>query len=509
MTFESRSGLDPKCVEVARAVRDAGGRALVVGGWVRDHLLGARSKDVDIEVSGLAVDRLESVLAGFGNVHAVGRAFGVFRVGGIDVDFSLPRRDSKRGPGHRGFDVTPDPSLDFVEATRRRDLTVNSIGIDPLTGEVLDPHGGRRDLERRVLRATDPERFPEDPLRGLRVAQLAARLEMEPDEELVALCRTLDLGELSGERVFDELAKLLLRAARPSIGFRFLEDTGQLRFFPELEALREVPQDPEWHPEGDVWVHTLMVLDAAAALRGGGTAPGAQGPDPAASPPAAAGSPGAGARGTDGATPPAEDGMRSHGGSEDLALMLGALCHDLGKPATTERVDGRIRSYRHDVAGVAPTRALLERMRAPGALVDRVAALVEHHLAPALFVRNAATAKGYRRLARKLERAGVGIELLVRVARADHLGRTTADALAGRFEAGDAFLAAARAHSVEHAAPRDAVLGRHLVARGMKPGPGFAPILERCREIQDETGWTDPERILDTVLAGAGTNRRD
>ena len=459
MTFESRSGLDPRCVEVARAVRDAGGRALVVGGWVRDHLLGTGSKDVDIEVSGLDVARLESVLAGFGSVHAVGRAFGVFRVGGIDADFSLPRRDSKRGPGHRGFDVTPDPSLDFAQAARRRDLTVNSIGIDPLTGEVLDPHGGRRDLARGVLRATDPERFPEDPLRGLRVAQLAARLAMEPDEELVALCRALDLGELSGERVFDELAKLLLRAAKPSIGFRFLEDTGQLRFFPELDALRGVPQDPEWHPEGDVWVHTLMVLDVAASLRGGA-------------------------------------------GNEDFALMLGALCHDLGKPTTTERVDGRIRTYRHDIAGVAPTRALLGRMRAPGALVDRVGALVEHHLAPALFVKNGATAKGYRRLARKLERAGVGIELLVRVARADHLGRTTADARAGRFDAGDAFLAAARTHSVERAAPRDAVLGRHLVERGMEPGPGFGPILERCREIQDETGWTDPERILDRALAG-------
>ena len=523
MTFDSRSGLDPRCVEVARAVRDAGGRALVVGGWVRDHLLAVRSKDVDIEVHDLDADRLESLLADFGSVHAVGRAFGVFRVGGIDVDFSLPRRDSKRGPGHRGFDVTPDPSLGFAEAARRRDLTVNSIGLDPLTGEVLDPHGGRRDLERRVLRATDPERFPEDPLRGLRVAQLAARLEMEPDEELVALCRTLDLGELSGERVFDELAKLLLRATRPSIGLRFLEDTGQLRFFPELDALRGVPQDPEWHPEGDVWVHTLMVLDAAASLRGGGAGPGERGPDPSTRLPAAVAPPGAGARGEDGTAPPARDSVRSldegergeHGAippvedvtrsrddGGDLALMLGALCHDLGKPATTERVDGRIRSYRHDVAGVAPTRALLGRTRAPGALVDRVAALVEHHLAPALYVRNAATAKGYRRLARKLERAGVSVELLVRVARADHLGRTTADALAGRFEAGDAFLAAARAHSVEHAAPRDAVLGRHLVARGMAPGPGFAPILERCREIQDETGWMDPERILDRALAG-------
>ena len=282
------------------------------------------------------------------------------------------------------------------------------------------------------------------------------------------MCRTLDLSELSGERVFDEFRKLLLRAAKPSIGFRVLEDTGQLRFFPEIDALRGVPQDPEWHPEGDVWVHTLMVLDAAASLRDAGHAG-------------------------------ASDDSTA-GGGEDLALMLGALCHDLGKPATTERIDGRIRSHRHDVEGAVRTRALLERMRAPGALADKVAALVEHHLAPALFIRNGATAKGYRRLARKLERAGASIELLVRVARADHLGRTTADARAGRFDAGDAFLAAARAHSVERTAPRDAVLGRHLIERGMRPGPEFSPILERCREIQDETGWTDPERILDRAL---------
>ena len=485
VTLDPGSGLDPRTIEIAKAVRDAGGRAVVVGGFVRDRHLGVRTKDVDIEVFGLGVERFEALLANFGKVHAIGRAFGVFRVAGIDVDFSLPRRDSKRGPGHRGFDVAPDPSLDFAEAARRRDLTVNSIGLDPLTGEVLDPHGGRRDLKRRVLRATDPAHFCEDPLRGLRVAQFAARLEMAPDEELVTLCRALDLDELSGERVFDEFRKLLLRATKPSIGFAVLEDTGLLRSFPELDALRGVPQDPEWHPEGDVWVHTLMVLDAAASLRGSAGAHEVD-PDRMVSPANAEFS---------------AQSDNTERGCEDLALMLGALCHDLGKPATTQRVDGRIRSHRHDVGGVAPTRALLGRMRAPGALVDKVATLVEHHLAPALFIRNGATAKGYRRLARKLERAGVSIELLVRVARADHLGRTTDDAVAGRFDAGDAFLAAARACHVERAAPRDAVLGRHLIEHGMQPGPGFAPILERCREIQDETGWTDPKRILDRALA--------
>ena len=511
---DPRSELDPTVIEIATAVRAAGGRALVVGGWVRDHLLGIRSKDVDVEVFGVGMELLEALLARFGKVHEIGRAFGVFRVGGIDVDVSLPRRDSKRGRGHRGFDVAPDPSLDFAEAARRRDLTVNSIGIDPLTAEVLDPHGGRSDLERRVLRATDPAHFPEDPLRGLRVAQLAARLEMAPDAELSALCRELDLSELSGERVFDEFRKLLLRAERPSLGFRVLEETRQLRFFPELDALRGVEQDPEWHPEGDVWVHTLMVLDVAASLRAASHA-GEDAHDRAARRaavmPVTQGGTGhgadTGAGSSDSRGHEPELAARSttdcpQDGSDDLALMFAALCHDLGKPATTERAGGRIRSHQHDVEGVGPTRALLGRMRAPGALTERVAALVEHHLAPALFIRNGATAKGYRRLARKLERAGVGMELLARVARADHLGRTTEDALAGRFDAGDAFLAAARAHCVDRGAPRDVVLGRHLIERGLQPGPAFAPILARCREVQDETGWSDPWRILDRVLAG-------
>ena len=172
------TGIDARIVEVANAVARAGGRAVLVGGFVRDRLLGVDSKDYDVEVYGLAPEALAEVLARFGEIIEVGRAFGVLRVKGIDADFSLPRRDSKRGRGHRGFDVAFDPQLDFAEASRRRDLTINSIGFDPLGGEILDPHGGRADLERRVLRATDPVHFPEDPLRGLRTAQFAARLEM-------------------------------------------------------------------------------------------------------------------------------------------------------------------------------------------------------------------------------------------------------------------------------------------------------------------------------------------
>jgi tRNA nucleotidyltransferase (CCA-adding enzyme) len=350
--------------------------------------------------------------------------------------------------------------MTFAEAARRRDLTMNSIGLDPLTLEYLDPHGGRRDLRDKRLRATDPAHFPEDPLRGLRVAVFAARFEMAPDEELKKLCSELDLSELSAERVFVELEKLLLRSDKPSIGFELLRETRLLRFFPEVEALVGIPQEPDWHPEGDVWIHTMMVLDEAAKLRTGSS-------------------------------------------EDDLALMYGALAHDFGKPATTRTIAGRITSYEHDVKGVAIAEAFLERLRAPKELTKKVEALVRHHLAPALFHKNGATAKAYRRLARDLAASGVRPDLLLRVATSDHLGRTTDDAFARRFPSGEHFKTMMESLELATEAPKDVVLGRHLVARGLEPGPEFGRLLAECREVQDETGWNDPEKILDRVLGDA------
>ena len=447
---------DPRLLDIARAVRDAGGRALFVGGQVRDRLLGRPSADVDVEVFGLALERVESILGAYGRTRTVGRSFGVIRVDGLDADFSLPRRDNKTGPGHRGFAVEVVPDLDFADAARRRDFRINSMGFDPLTGEVLDPHGGRADLGAKRLRVTDPAHFAEDPLRGLRAAQFAARFELRPDRKLIALAARLDLGELAPERVFAELRKLLLLGVRPSIGFDLLRSTGLVRFFPEAEALAGVPQDPRWHPEGDVWTHTLLALDRAAELRRGGDA-------------------------------------------DDEALMFAVLCHDFGKPLVTEN----LRSSGHDRAGVEPARRFLDRLRAPRRLIDRVCALVRDHLAPARFVRNGAGPRAYRRLARRLDAAGTGLELLERVAAADHLGRTTPAALAGEFQEGKIFLARARAALPGLTLPAPAVQGRHLVARGFAPGPRMGRLLAACREVQDETGWSDPDRILERVIAEA------
>ncbi len=443
------------------AIRNAGGRGILVGGFVRDSLLGSttKTKDLDIEVSGLGMDDLEAVLARFGEVIAIGKTFGVLRVKGHEIDFSVPRRDNKVGRGHTGFRIEFDPEMPFEEAARRRDLTINSIGFDPLERELLDPFDGVGDLRRGVLRATDPRTFAEDSLRALRVAQFSARLEMPPDDELRALCESLDLGELSGERLFEELNKLLVKAPRPSIGFEFLRETALLRFFPELQALVGVPQDPVWHPEGTVWEHTLMVVDEAARMRVGER-------------------------------------------DDDLVLMYGALCHDLGKPATTfEDEDGRIRSPNHEPEGVEPSTTFLRRLRAPNTLIDRIGVLVRYHLAPAHFSAQKASPRAYRRLARRFGAVGLPLTMLELVARADHFGRTTPDALARSFPAGEAFLAAARELEVEERAMPDVVLGRHLIARGWTPGPIFGKILDRCREVQDEAGWTEAEPILERVFA--------
>jgi tRNA nucleotidyltransferase (CCA-adding enzyme) len=440
-------------LEIARAVRDAGGRALVVGGWTRDQLLGLDSKDLDVEVFGIPADRLRPLLEHFGQVEAVGESFAVFKV--ADIDVSLPRRESKTGRGHKGFTVEGDPTLSVAEAARRRDFTINAISQDPLTGEWIDPFRGRTDLESRILRVVDARTFPDDSLRVLRALQLAARFELTVDEATKTLCRSIPLDDLPAERIWGELEKLLLLAARPSIGFALALDLGVVdRLWPELQALIGCPQEPDWHPEGDVWVHTLMVIDEARRQ------------------------------------------IADLDRGRAIAVMLGAVCHDVGKPSTTAVIDGRIRSLGHEEAGVAPAAALLDRLNVQtiGGFDVRttVLGMVAHHLKPGSFVRPDARAGdgAFRRLALKVD-----LELLARMARADCLGRT------GGFDcsAMDRFLERARALGVEHAPPRPIVMGRHLLDLGVAPGPRMGEILKQIYERQLDGEISTIEQGLDVA----------
>jgi tRNA nucleotidyltransferase (CCA-adding enzyme) len=439
--------------QIAELVRGSGGRALLVGGWVRDRLMGRDSKDIDIEVYGIPSDRVRRLLESLGRVETVGESFQVYKAG--DIDVSLPRRESKSGRGHRGFDVSGDPTMTVEEAARRRDFTINAIAWDPLTGEYLDFYEGRGDLERRLLRVVDPKTFADDSLRVLRAIQFAARFEFALDDGARALCREIPLDDLPAERIWGEIEKLLF-ATRPSIGLALALDLGVVaRLFPEVLAMVGCPQEPEWHPEGDVWVHTLQVVDQARE------------------------------RIDDLERPP------------QIAVMLGAVCHDFGKPATTAVIDGRIRSMDHEDQGVAPTLAFLDRLNIHSIdgydVRQQVVGLVAQHLKPGSWfkVRDEVGDGAFRRLAQKVD-----LELLARVAKADCLGRAP-----GRFDcsAMDWFLERARALGVEHRPPPPILLGRHLLALGLTPGPRVGEILKAVYEQQlDGTVTT-----LDEAIAAA------
>ena len=191
------SPVPEKILRLAHAVGEAGGRALLVGGCVRDRLLGRGVKDWDVEVYGVEPARLRELLGRFGRVNVVGEAFTVYKLG-QDLDVSLPRRERKTGRGHRAFYIEGDPSMSFEDAARRRDFTVNAILEDPLTRAIIDPFHGREDIAAKLLRAVAPETFVEDSLRVLRAAQFAARFDFEP-EARGELC-----GAQDAQRVFDE-----------------------------------------------------------------------------------------------------------------------------------------------------------------------------------------------------------------------------------------------------------------------------------------------------------------
>jgi tRNA nucleotidyltransferase (CCA-adding enzyme) len=431
----------------------------LAGGCVRDWLLGLRPKDFDIEVQGIDFDDLRAILAPFGATDVVGRSFGVIklRLDSAEYDFSLPRRESKTGAGHRGFTVTPDPLLNAADAAARRDFTINSITYDPFSGEIFDPHGGREDLQNRILRHTSAA-FAEDPLRVLRAFQFAARFNLHLAPETVALCRHMvpTYAELPVERVWGEWEKWASQSVRPSRGLAVLEETGWLAHFPEIAALRGCPQDPDWHPEGDVFTHTQHCCDALVKL-----------PDWQESPPA-----------------------------RRRDLLLAVLAHDFGKPATTRQSEhqGRLRwrSLGHEAAGGPLAASFLRRIGAPHSIIETVRPLVVLHLAHH-HGNGDFTDSHIRRLARKLFPAT--IDDLCAVMVADSLGRPP---LNGPETLVLIEKLRTRAHqlSVRQSPPRPLLLGRHLIALGHQPGPYFTEILAHAFEAQLDGAFGDESTAL-------------
>lgn len=420
--------------QIEQLIRRAGGRTWLVGGCLRDLVFGRQPRDLDLEIFGLPPGQVHAVLGEHFSVQFVGKAFGVFKLQGLPVDISIPSRMLPENASVPGLLRQADPDMDVDEALARRDFTMNAMAWDPDTLELRDPFNGRADLDAHVLRHVS-DRFAEDPLRVLRGMQLAARFELTAAPETVALCKTLTQDGQPSERLWEEWKKLLLQGSKPSLGLQFLIDCGWLRFYPELAGLQGCDQDPTWHPEGDVWIHTLHCLDWFAMERTGNQ-------------------------------------------NDDLIVGLGVLCHDFGKPATTKHEFGHITSRGHEPEGEAPTRRFLERLTNQEDLINEVIPLVLCHLRPRALYDAKASDSAVRRLARQVRR----IDRLVRVARSDHAGRPPKPF--DGFPAGEWLLERARKLDVEDHAPTPIVMGRHLLELGVQPGPDMGRLLDECYEAQ-------------------------
>lgn len=435
--------LPPPLTSLIEHLWASGIRPILVGGFVRDHFTRNQNPDIDIELYGVtSLEDLETLLKPFGRVNLVGKSFGVLKLSyaGYHLDFSPPRTESKRGFGHKGFDVSWHSDIDFAAAARRRDFTINAIGYDPITQTFLDPYGGIGDLECKRLACVDPETFVDDPLRVLRAIQFAARFELECDETLLRLCRTMiaqgALNELPKERIFEEFRKLLLLSPRPSLGLTLLKEMGGLSFFTPLDKLESTPQDYASHPEGDVWTHVLMSVDVMASRRSGNP-------------------------------------------KRDLILMLAVLLHDIGKPQTTVIENGKLNAPHHAEVGVELACSWLLNVTDDKSLIETVLPLVRYHGWPRKLYRADADDCAILRLS-----THVCIDDMIRVAEADFFGRAFLGDTPETFDAGEWLRNRAQTLGVLYAPPKPLLMGRDLIEAGMTPSEAFKPILNAAFEAQ-------------------------
>lgn len=447
--------------QILIALQEENIKPLLVGGCVRDSLLEIPCKDYDVELFGIeTLNDVELILKRFGNIKQVGKSFGVLtlKIDSYDFDFALARIEKKVASGHRGFEVINDKNLKYNKASLRRDFTINSIAYDFFEKRLIDPNNGIKDLENKVLRHIKDDTFIEDPLRVYRAIQFCARFDLSLDKKSSQLCKQMvqrgDLEELPKERVYEEFKKLFLKSSKPSIGLELLDSLGCLKHFPELEALKGCIQDNEYHPEGDVWIHTLMTVDELAKILEESNI---------------------------------EDEYRK------LYLFYAILCHDLGKPFCTQITDeGRVTSHKHEALGIEPTISFLSRLTNEKKFIDLITPLVKNHLAPFQLYLAESSLKAVKRLSLK-----VNIEDLCLVCLADCLGRDIKDKEKCP-KATSWLLEKAKELNIENEALKPLVQGRDLIALGLKPSKEFKRILDYTMDLQIDENL-EKEKILEKI----------
>lgn len=439
----------PLLAAIIEQLHQKGAQILLIGGAVRDGFLGLATKDYDIELHGITADNLEIVLKQFGPVSIVGKSFGVFKLHGIPFDWSLPRTDS----AGRKPQVTIDPHMSYEQAFARRDLTINAMGINLVTHELIDPFNGLHDLEKKILRTPDATLFEQDPLRFFRVMQFIGRFAMVPDEQLNKICKHMDISTVSAERIHAEFEKLFLQAHEPSLGIKWINNIGRLEeVLPELAATRGIEQNPLWHPEGDVFEHTMQALDGAARLY-------------------------------------YQDDERK------FILMCAALSHDLGKTTTTQLIDGVLRSFGHEYESVRIAKTMLPRITAKQAVIQAALILIECHMMPGQFVKSGAKAPAYKRLALRCKGHATLFDL-AQLALVDKRGRNKNKGapLIDFLPDVQEFIVKANEAGVLLSKEEPLLLGKDIVDI-VEPGPHMGKLLKRAYELQLEQGITDKEEL--------------
>ena len=432
--------------EILKDLQKIGATPIIVGGSVRDFFLNIPIKDYDIEIFGIdSLETIQNCLEKYGSIKLVGKSFGILtlRVNEYDFDFALPRLEKKIGNTHQDFEIITNANLSFKEAAIRRDFTINAIGYDFFKQEFLDPFDGIKDLKNRIIKHINDATFIEDSLRVYRAVQFASRFDFKIAEKTKELCKQIVLSQdlifLPKERVYEEFKKLFLNSQKPSIGFELMKELDVLKYFPELKALINCVQEKEYHPEGDVWIHTMMSLDEMAKIL---------------------------------KEEKIEDEYRK------LYLFYGILCHDFGKPFCTKQIDGKITSHKHENLGIEPTISFLSKLTNEKKFIEIVCSLVKNHLAPFQLYLADSSLKAIKRLSLK-----VNIEDLCLVCLADCLGRDIKD----KDKCPKAtFWLLEKAKELDiHTKPIEAlVLGRDLIKLGFKPSSKFKEILDFAFDLQ-------------------------
>lgn len=433
-------------LKLAEEIDKKGGNAYYVGGFVRDSVLGKESKDIDIEIHGITNDTLIEILDSLGHRMIIGESFGVYALKGYSIDIAFPRKERQTGNKHTDFEISLDPFIGTYKACMRRDFTINSMMKNVLTGEIIDHFGGLEDLKQGIIRHTNVETFKEDPLRVLRGCQFASRFGFKIHDDTIKLCSELDLSTLSKERVFAELQKALLKSDKPSVFFEYLREMNQLKtFFPELENLIDVVQNKKYHGEGDVWNHTMMVLDECAKLR--------------------------------------------EKVNNKTGFMLSALTHDFGKAVCTEiREDGKIISYGHEIQGIPLVKTFLSRITNEKSLIQYVTNMTKLHMRPNALADLNAKTKSTNRL---FDESCDPLDL-VYLSIGDNYGRISEDGIIDHspylFE---------KLNIYEEMMKLPYVSGEDLINMGLKPGKDFSLYLEYAHKLR--LNGTPKEQALKEV----------